>query len=47
MIDVIVLKPIYGQPIGAITQIHESELSELKSNGTVKELEIKVSNKKG
>jgi hypothetical protein len=47
MIDVIVLKSIYGQPIGAITHVHASELAELKSGGYVKEVEIKVTNKKG
>lgn len=47
MIDVIVLKSIYGQPIGAVTQIHVNELNELVSNGTVKEIVNKVTNKKG
>ena len=47
MIDVIVLKTIYGQPAGAITQVNASELVELKSGGYVKELELKTNIKKG
>jgi hypothetical protein len=47
MIDVIVLKTIYGQPAGSITQVNASELSELKTGGFVKELEVKTNIKKG